>query len=257
MICELVRRGRRVGITANSHKVITNLLDAALDASGELALEFKAVRKIGRNSSEESDDDRVTLEADNAAVFAELAGDCQVGAGTAWLWAREEALDTVDVLFVDEAAQMSLANVLAISHAGPNLVLLGDPQQLDQPTQGTHPDGTGVSALAHLLAGRQTIGRDQGLFLEETWRLHPDICAFTSEAFYEDKLTSRPGLEFQGVVSSGPVSGTGLRFLPVPHRGNQSFSDEEADRVAALVRSLVDGDASWIDQHGDEQAAWP
>ena len=253
MICELVRRGRRVGITANSHKVITNLLDAALDAADEMGLGFKAVRKIGRSSSEESDDDRVTLEADNAAVFAELAGDCQVGAGTAWLWAREEARDTVDVLFVDEAAQMSLANVLAISHAGPNLVLLGDPQQLDQPTQGTHPDGTGVSALAHLLAGRQTIGRDQGLFLEETWRLHPDICAFTSEAFYEDKLTSRPGLEFQGVVSSGPVSGTGLRFLSVPHRGNQSFSDEEADRVAALVRGLVDGDTSWVDQQGDEQ----
>ena len=257
MICELVRRGRRVGITANSHKVITNLLDAALDAAEELALEFKAVRKIGRNSSEESDDDRVVLEANNAAVFAELAGDCHVGAGTAWLWAREEALDTVDVLFVDEAAQMSLANVLAISHAGPDLVLLGDPQQLDQPTQGTHPDGTGVSALAHLLAGRQTIGRDQGLFLEETWRLHPDICAFTSEVFYEDKLTSRPGLEFQGVVSSGPVSGTGLRFLPVPHKGNQSFSDEEADRVAALVRSLVDGGASWIDQHGDERPVGP
>ena len=253
MICELVRKGRRVGITANSHKVIVNLLDEALAAAGEMRLEFKAVRKIGRDSSEESDDDRVTLETGNAAVFAELAGDCQVGAGTAWLWAREEALDTVDVLFVDEAAQMSLANVLAISHAGPNLVLLGDPQQLDQPTQGTHPDGAGVSALAHLLEGRQTIEEHQGLFLEETWRLHPDICAFTSEAFYEGKLDSRPGLEGQGVICSGPLSGAGLRFLPVPHEGNQSFSDEEADRVAALVSSLVYGDASWVDQHGREK----
>ena len=107
------------------------------------------------------------------------------------------------MLFVDEAAQMSLANVLAISHAGPNLVLLGDPQQLDQPTQGTHPDGTGVSALAHLLKDRQTIGEHQGLFLEETWRLHPEICAFTSGVFYEDKLNSYSGLEGQKVISAG------------------------------------------------------
>ncbi len=157
MICELVRRGRRVGITANSHKVITNLLDAALEASEEQNVPLRAVRKISGDPPDDSGDERVILESNNAAVFAQLAGDCQVGAGTAWLWAREEALDTVDVLFVDEAAQMSLANVLAISHAGPNLVLLGDPQQLDQPTQGTHPDGAGVSALAHLLGDRQTI----------------------------------------------------------------------------------------------------
>ena len=153
MICELVDKGARVGITANSHKVIVNLLDAALAAAEERGLDVRAVRKVSGDWPGESDDDRVVLERDNASVFAELAGDCQVGAGTAWLWAREEARDTVDVLFVDEAAQMSLANVLAISHAGPNLVLLGDPQQLDQPIQGTHPDGTGVSALAHLLGG--------------------------------------------------------------------------------------------------------
>ena len=148
MICELVDKGARVGITANSHKVIVNLLDAALAAAEERGVDVRAVRKISGDPLDESNDDRVILERDNATVFAELAGDCQVGAGTAWLWAREEAHDTVDVLFVDEAAQMSLANVLAISHAGPNLVLLGDPQQLDQPTQGTHPEGTGVSALA-------------------------------------------------------------------------------------------------------------
>ena len=257
MICELVRRGRRVGITANSHKVITNLLDAALEAAEEQSVPLRAVRKISGDPPDDPGDDRVVLESNNAAVFAQLAGDCQVGAGTAWLWAREEALDTVDVLFVDEAAQMSLANVLAISHAAYNLVLLGDPQQLDQPTQGTHPDGTGVSALAHLLGDRQTIGERQGLFLEETWRLHPDICSFTSEAFYEGKLDSHSGLERQGVIWSGPLSGTGLRFLPVPHEGNQSFSDEEADRVADLVSSLAYGDASWIDQHGSERPITP
>ena len=114
---------------------------------------------------------------------------------------RPKAQDAVDVLFVDEAAQMSLANVLAISHAAPNMVLLGDPQQLDQPMQGTHPDGTAVSALEHLLAGHRTID-PAGLFLEETCGLHPKVCAFTSEAFYEGKLQSRPGLDGQRIISS-------------------------------------------------------
>ena len=254
MICELVSKGARVGITANSHKVIVNLLQEIMSAADERGMVVKAVRKISGNSADERPDPRVILTGENAAVFVELGEGCRVAAGTAWLWAREEARDSVDVLFVDEAAQMSLANVLAISHAAPNLVLLGDPQQLDQPTQGTHPDGTGVSALAHLLGERQTIEAEQGLFLEETWRLHPDICAFTSEVFYEDRLASRFGLERQRVIAEGPVSGTGLRLAPISHRGNQSSSDEEADAVAALVSSLVDNRSYWVDQHGTEKA---
>lgn len=253
MICELVSKGARVGITANSHKVIGNLLQEVLSAAGERGMVVKAVRKISGTSDDEPPDPRVILTGDNAAVFTELGESCRVAAGTAWLWAREEARDSVDVLFVDEAAQMSLANVLAISHAASNLVLLGDPQQLDQPTQGTHPDGTGVSALAHLLGERQTIEAEQGLFLEETWRLHPDICAFTSEVFYEDRLAPRPGLDRQRIILDGPISGTGLRLVPVSHRGNQSSSDEEADAVAALVSSLVDKQSYWVDQHGAEK----
>src|SRR5260221_2406913 len=100
--------------------------------------------------------------------------------------------NSVDVLFVDEAGQMSLANVLAIAQAARSIVLLGDPQQLDQPQRGVHPPGADVSALAHLLNGRATIGSDQGLFLAETYRLHPDICAFTSELFYDGRLKPRP-----------------------------------------------------------------
>ena len=253
MICELVRHGARVGITANSHKVIVNLLEATLSAAADQGLELRAARKIGAYQKNEPHDPRIELITDNGKVFGALAGSCRVAAGTSWLWARPEAQDSVDVLFVDEAAQMSLANVLAISHAGPSLVLLGDPQQLDQPTQGTHPDGTEVSALGHLLAGRQTISAGQGLFLEETWRLHQDICGFTSEVFYEGKLSSRPGLEGQRVVSAGPVAGTGLRFLPVYHQGNQNSSDEEADQVSHLLRLLVGGKSCWVDQQGLEK----
>ena len=254
MVCELVAHGARVGITANSHRVIINLLDEIMAAADERGLDLRAVRKISGSPSAETQDPRVTLAKTNPQVFSQLAGFCQVAAGTAWLWSRPEAMNSVDVLFVDEAAQVSLANILAMSHAGRSMVLLGDPQQLDQPMQGTHPDGTDVSALGHLLGERQTIEEGRGLFLEQTWRLHPDICDFTTETSYDGRLGTRPGLEQQRVVSPGPINGTGLRFVPVQHRGNRSSSEEEAERVADLVRGLVSGDSRWTDGDGNDNA---
>ena len=256
MICRLVQNGARVGICANSHKVITNLLDGVLAAAQEDGIDLRAVQKVSSLPTDATDgyDERLTVTKSNPAVFRALARGCQVAAGTAWLWARPEAEGSIDVLFVDEAAQMSLANVLAISHAGSDLVLLGDPQQLDQPTQGSHPEGTELSALAHLLGGRRTIGAEDGLFLEQTWRLHPDICDFTSEIFYEGKLEARPDLANQCLIASGELGGTGLRFLPVPHQGNVNASDEEAAQVRALVDSLLNQKAKWVDRTGQEKA---
>src|SRR5271157_5743379 len=149
---------------------------------------------------------------DNEEVLNALAsGMAQVGAGTSWLWARNDMANSVDVLFVDEAGQMSLANVLAIAQAATSVVLLGDPQQLDQPQRGVHPPGVDVSALGHLLNGRSTISPDEGLFLTETRRLHPDICTFTSEMFYDERLLPRPENKTQRLNTEGPLDGTGLR----------------------------------------------
>ena len=250
MICALVDAGAKVGITANSHKVIRNLLDEVVKAADESGTDLTAIQKP---AEKEDDLDRLRFATKNEEIFSALGRACQVAGGTAWLWARPEAQNAVDVLFVDEAAQMSLANVLAVSQAGAGLVLLGDPQQLEQPIQGSHPDGTAVSALDHILGGRQTIEADRGLFLEQTWRLHPDICTFTSEMFYEGRLSSRPGLADQRIVSEGPVQGSGLRFLPVAHNGNQSSSPEEANKVFALVRTLTEDGASWINMDGNER----
>jgi superfamily I DNA and/or RNA helicase len=116
--------------------------------------------------------------------------------------------------------QMSLADVLAVSQAAESIVLLGDPRQLEQPIQGSHPDGVGVSALDHILGPHATVPPERGLFLEETWRLHPLICAFNSELFYDGRLKSRPGLERQEIKSSGRLKGAGLRYLPIEHTGN-------------------------------------
>ena len=164
-----------------------------------------------------------------------------------------DAADTLDVLFVDEAAQMSLANVLAVSPCAKTVVLIGDPQQLDQPMQGSHPEGTDVSALNHLLGGLQTIPADKGLFLAETWRLHPDICAFTSELFYEGKLRSRDGLEKMCVKGGAPLTGTGLFYLPVPHAGNQNCSPEEASAIKLLIDRVLADSPTWIDREGQER----
>ena len=116
--------------------------------------------------------------------------------------------------------------------------------------QGTHPDGVDTSALDHMLAGHQTIPEDRGLFLEETWRLHPAICAFTSELFYEGRLHPRAGLELQEIRSTSVLNGSGLRYLPVAHTANQSSSVEEAEVVRALVSDFLALNPTWVNREG-------
>jgi predicted RecB family nuclease len=249
MIATLVKAGKRVGITANSHTVIRRLLDEVVEAAVEIGVSLKCIQKTDKGDAT----DCIGLAKKNADVFDALHGNAQVAAGTAWLWSVPDAQNSVDVLFVDEAAQMSLANVLAVSQAAPSLVLLGDPRQLDQPTQGTHPEGTGVSALDYILDGHQTIPSDRGLFLAETWRLHPAICAFTSEVFYESRLVPIAGLELQEIRSKGRIFGSGLRFVSVEHQGNQNSSPEEAEVISRLVADILGSATSWVDRLGKEK----
>lgn len=250
MICELVKQGKKVGITANSHKVIRNLINKTIELACGENLAIKCIHKAKELEEERP---HLILTDNNGELFSGLNEDCAVAGGTAWLWSREEAFETVDVLFVDEAAQMSLANVLAVSQAGKAVVLLGDPQQLDQPMQGSHPEGTDVSALNHILDGEQTIPADKGLFLEETWRLHPEISSYTSELFYDGKLQSRNGLEHQKIISSCGIDGSGLFYIPVSHTGNQSSSPEEAYAIHNIVTSVLDARSKWINWEGTER----
>lgn len=254
MICELVRQGKRVGVTATSHQVIRRLLDKVAERADETGV---VVRLAHKNSDEDDggEPERVTCLAENPDALAALqSGEANVVGGTAWLWARPEFARAVDVLFVDEAGQMALANVLAVSQAANSVVLLGDPRQLEQPRKGTHPDGVGASALEHILGGRQTIPADRGIFLPETWRLAPKICEFTSELFYDGRLTSRAGLERQRLVAVDPMPGVGLAFVGVEHDGNKNWSPEEIEVVAALVARLTTSGAMWIDASGRQTA---
>ena len=267
MILDLLADGMRVGVTANSHKVISNLLTAVCDAADvpaiengrtgdesggsarRAAVEVHGVQKA--NAPDGCPDERIVQVGSNDEVTAALAtGKASLAAGTAWLWAHAVMADAVDVLVIDEAGQMSLANTLAVCQAAGSLVLLGDPRQLDQPIQGVHPPGADVSALGHLLGESTTVAPARGVFLDQTWRMHPDICAFTTEQFYEGRLRARSELRRQTVVGTGPLAGCGLRFIPVEHAGNTNASAEEAECVAGLIREILVAGAAWVDRQG-------
>jgi len=248
MICELVQEGKKVGITALSHKVIRNLLEEVVEAAQQNGItNFRCMQKV--NEKSELPVGCIKETEKNAEVLKALqTGEVKVMGGTGWLWSREDFFEAVDVLFVDEAGQMSLANVLAVAQAAKSVVLLGDPQQLEQPLKGSHPDGAELSALEYLLGEAKTIPPDHGLFLPETYRLHPAICAFTSELFYEERLQSRAGLEQQRIEGHSWLGNHGLWFVPVEHEGNQNASAEEVEEVAELVKSLLKPEVVWVDK---------
>lgn len=250
MIVSLVAAGQRVGVTANSHRVIGNLLAAVADAATAEKVDIRISQRVSEDG-QGIEHPKVSVTRDADQVRAGLAaGTIDVAGGTSWLWASAKSRGAVDVLFVDEAGQVALANVLATAGAASSIVLLGDPQQLDQPLQGSHPPGADRSALAHLLGSDATLPPDLGLFLEHTHRLHPAITTFTSRAFYNDRLESRPGLERQAVRGPAPFRDSGVRYLASDHTGADSISRSEALEVAGLVRALVESRATWTDSEG-------
>jgi hypothetical protein len=240
LIAHLLRSGKRVGVTATSHKAIHNLLFEVERVAATEGVDFKGLKKS--SGSEETVFSGARIESSgDTADFADP--EVRLLAGTAWLFARAELDGEVDYLFVDEAGQVSLADALAVGTSARNVVLLGDPVQLAQVTQGTHPPGTGVSVLEHLLGDAHTIPPDSGVFLERTFRLHPDVAAFVSAAFYDGRLHAAEGCERQATEF-----GTGLRFLPVEHEGNRRSSVEEAERVRLAIEEMLGG--SFTDSKG-------
>jgi len=239
LIAHLLANGKRVGAASTSHKAIHNLLEAVEEASEELGIGFEGLKKASGGNPESfyRESTRIRNVTDAAASV-----ECNLAAGTAWLFSGAEHDGTFDYLFIDEAGQVSLADALAMGTAAKNLVLVGDPQQLDQVIQGTHPDGSDASVLKHLIGEEQTIPADRGLFLEQTYRLHPDVCDYISDEFYEKRLRPDPVT----ATRTTPL-GTGLRHVPVEHEGRRQESPEEAARVRRQVEKLLAGGVS-VDQ---------
>jgi predicted RecB family nuclease len=248
MICELAREGKKIGITALSHKVIRNLLDEVVKAARDHGV--RTVHCLQR-SDEEEGTPAIRVAANNAEALAALAANtANVVGGTSWLWTLADSFEAVDVLFIDEAGQMALADVLAVAQSARNIVLIGDPQQLERPLKGSHPPGAEKSALEHLLGERKTIPEDVGLLLPETWRLHPRICDFTSELFYDGRLAPQALTEHRVIEGHRWFAGAGLWFVPVRHAGNRNSSAEEVEAVARIVQSLVSTGVRWQEDLG-------
>ena len=245
VILDLVKRGKRVGVTAVSHKVIDNLLEAIGKAAEK---EGNSVRLVHKDDEEPAKG--IEYVGETADLLAAIGSNTVVGA-TTFLWADDRACACLDYLFIDEAGQIALAPALAAARAARNVVLLGDPQQLEQPQRGAHPEGADVAALVHIVGrDRKTIAPDRGLFLDATWRLHPAICAFTSEVYYEGLLMSAAGRERQRVDGASQFSGAGLFLVEVPHEGNQAVASEEVEEVARLVQTLLTPGSTWTDHDG-------
>jgi uncharacterized protein len=238
LIVHLIAKGRRVGVTATSHKAIHNLLDEVERVAAAEHVVFRGLKK-----GDEYEGAFVHTSSDRDD-FSSPEDDVLLLAGTSWLFSRGDMAEAgTDTLFVDEAGQVSLADALASGTNARNLVLLGDPQQLAQVSQGRHPIGADASVLEHLLGDDETVPPERGLFLGVTWRMHPDVCAFVSDTSYEGRLHAAPPCARQGTSF-----GTGLRFLAVEHEGNRGSSVEEADRTAAELERVLAG--TWTDSQG-------
>ena len=228
----LMKAGRRVGVTSLSHKAIGKLLVEIEREAREQGFRF-----LGRKKSSTGDEDS-RFEGDFVDCSDHwqdlLDEELQLVAGTSWLFVYPGFEGFLDTLIVDEAGQVALADVVAAGHAARNLVLLGDPNQLPQVSQGAMPEQAKQSVLQHLLGDERTVPPDRGIFLAETWRLRPELTAFTSDAYYAGRLECGPPCASRTVAA-----GDGLFFRPVPHVGNGQLSREEADEVALAIEALL------------------
>lgn len=237
MAVALMREGKRVGVTSLSHKAILNLLRAIQHEADAQGFTFTGLKRSRAGDPETEMESRCFVSSSKADACADPSFD--LVAGTCWALSHgtvdlHTAERPIDVLFIDEAGQLSLADVLAAGTRARALVLLGDPNQLPQVSQGTHPEESGCSVLQHLLCTDQTVAPDRGLFLAETWRLRPELCAFTSSAYYEGRLTHAPVTALRSLAA-----GNGPRWLPVEHAHRGQSSIEEAETIATEVTRLV------------------
>ena len=244
MVRRLLQEGKRVGITAPSHVAISNFMEGVVNLYREEG-DLDGLRACQRVPSGFSKPLEGAIDYSTGNPKAANAR-YQLVAGTTWfICSKEMQANPVDYLIVDEAGQLSLADVATMSLFAGNIILLGDPLQLDQVSNAVHPEGSGESSLEYMLAGDRTIAPDRGVFIEETRRMHPDVCHFISSQIYEDRLHSHASCAQQVVEGHG----AGLRWIEAQHAGNSTKSTEEAEIIASKIIELLG--SNWTNQHGE------
>ena len=255
VIADLLDQGKRVGIAANSHKVVFNLLKAVVDARKRGTHKPARLYKVGKEE-EDGDDPLITSGAVSLVksrdAAAALGDGPVVMGGTVWVFSRPELAGCFDYLFIDEAGQVSLANAVAMGLSTRNLVLIGDQMQLGQPSQVAHPGDSGLSCLEYALQGHATVPEHLGIFLGVSRRLNPAVCRFISDAFYESRLTNLPETEQHRVFRSAGTmlvpAEAGVVFVPVEHDGCDQASNEEVETIVRIVDELLGRTVT--DRHG-------
>lgn len=244
-ILSLVRKGARVGVTSNSHEAIRNVLMGCLSAleDEDLPITLDLVHKTGGDDDGYPEDCPVRRTTSND----EAAGGQHVVGATAWFFSRDENVQAFDWLFVDEAGQVGLANMVAMGRAARNIVLVGDPRQLPQVIQGAHPEPANLSCLDWMLGEHATVPPDRGIFLPVSRRMHPEVCRFISDQVYEGRLTSHPDTVHQAVRGTR-FPEAGAFWVPVPHEGNTQIAAEEVEAIRAAVADLMRG--TWTEKDG-------
>ncbi len=257
VIVSLLQQGKTVGVSSNSHKAINNLLRGVEKVAKQKGFSFHGAKKSTANKEDSHFDGEFIEDVfDNDEIASNLEGPApyQLVAGTAWLFADAEMDQRLDYLFIDEAGQVALANLVAMGTSARNIVLLGDQMQLGQPIQGVHPGRSGESSLEYLLNGLATIPPEQGIFLSTTWRMHPDVCRFISEAVYDGRLVAESNNARQRLLLNAKahlaLKATGIRYVPVEHDACSQRSEEEAKLVLELVTSLLE--QRYLDKKGGE-----
>lgn len=244
VIAALLRDGKRVAVSSNSHAAINHLLEAAVRRCEETGVAVRAV--VVKHNDRLIPSISVISEAELDSSVHTLVG------GTSFLLCRPEQVGRWDYLFIDEASQVSLADVIAAGPCARNIVLLGDQMQLPQPIQGIHPGDSGLSVLDYLMQGRPTVPADEGIFLATTYRMHPDVCKPLSEGIYEGRLQTAPNGVAQGLVlrpdADPALRATGIVHIPVEHHHRSQSCPEEVTRIEQLYRSLLQ--QSWINPEG-------
>lgn len=239
LIAALLMSGKRIAVSSNSHKAINNLLAAVDVRVKEAGASYVGMKKSSK-AEQFIDSDFIENVMDDITIVRARP---QLVAGTAWLLSKQPFRETFDYLFLDEAGQISLANLIAMGLCASNLILLGDQMQLGQPIQGDHPGRSGESALDYLLDGQATIAPAKGIFLAKTYRMHPDVCRFISDAIYESRLVSDASTFGQALVLNDhahqALKPTGIRYLPVEHDACSQKSPQEAAVVKVLVENLL------------------
>ncbi len=258
VITQLIKQGCRVGIVSNSHAAIMNLLKPVSESSPDIAM-----AKVGGFGSDALFREQYPKEKYPMLVYRgdsftqkQPYASFQVVGATVYAFVKEFAFENpLDYLFVDEASQVPLAALVAVAGATKNIVLMGDQKQLEQPIQGTHPDKSGASALEFMLENHAVIPEAQGIFLERTYRMHPDVCEPLSDVVYEGKLQADTDNSQQVITIPQPkliTKSNGILNISAHHEGRTQSSEEEVVIIQQLIDELKTG--TFTDKKGQVNA---